>query len=816
MIFENDFCYITPNKRLSAFLRRQHDQAQQQSHSSWPTLRVLPYETWLIQCFENTCLAHDLQLLSDMEMLLLFEKSIEHTHEKWPLLCAPATLLKEAYERLKEWRLSVPDDSAITPEVQMAKEWIAHYLATCKKRKLIDLTDVVDLILPHISGHAFAFVGFNEFTPLQLHLMEQLKKQNNRVEICALSYTHHPHITTYEFIENTHELQTMVAWAYAQAQKGLRVACVLPDLRAQRTMLETLFKKTVRDSTVFFNISSGKALNDYPLIAIALACLSLHTQPTPEIISEILCSPFISSDLARFNIDTKVREQRECTLDDLVKLSAQTSLHTALLAFKNILIPAKNSFAQWVTLFSHALKIIGWPGERTLNSLEYQTLMQFNESLQLLTLLDRFHPPVNYETALQYLKKYCKNTVFQGQSLGENIQILGALEAAGLEFDAMWIMGLTAHAWPAAAKPNPFLPILLQRAHQMPHASAERELQFTAHLTEQLLQSAGEIILSYAHEHHQQRISPFIADQCITPYPYTLKPTAATAPLETLHDTQGPALSDKIFKRGLSALSLQASCPFKAFATERLAATKLAKTAALIEKKDRGIMLHHALEIIWTTLKNQKNLLAHSETELEQLIEKSLETASSALNTTPELKKLELMRSAVLLKQWLAYEKTRPDFNVLAVEKIQTYSFCGKEISVRLDRIDVLNDHTHLLIDYKTRKNSLSDWEDERPLAPQLPFYALHEKSVSALAYAQLTPIDPKLVGFSAENIGISSIKKHEDWAALNTTWQIELEKLTHAFIVGDARVDPKTSQSCELCDLHSLCRIHEKENVHE
>ena len=61
----------------------------------------------------------------------------------------------------------------------------------------------------------------------------------------------------------------------------------------------------------------------------------------------------------------------------------------------------------------------------------------------------------------------------------------------------MWIAGLHAGVWPEAPRPNPFLPLALQRAAGMPHSSPERELSYARRITARLLDSAPEVVCSY-------------------------------------------------------------------------------------------------------------------------------------------------------------------------------------------------------------------------------------------------------------------------------------------------------------------------------
>ena len=62
------------------------------------------------------------------------------------------------------------------------------------------------------------------------------------------------------------------------------------------------------------------------------------------------------------------------------------------------------------------------------------------------------------------VKRLAAQTLFQPEAPDVPIQVLGVLESAGLEFDHLWVMGLTDEAWPIPARPNPFIPVALQRA----------------------------------------------------------------------------------------------------------------------------------------------------------------------------------------------------------------------------------------------------------------------------------------------------------------------------------------------------------------
>ena len=70
------------------------------------------------------------------------------------------------------------------------------------------------------------------------------------------------------------------------------------------------------------------------------------------------------------------------------------------------------------------------------------------------------------------------------------IQVVGVLESAQLEFDHLWVLGLSDDTWPRPARPNPLLPLELQRSRGVPRASAEWELAFARRAQAEWLRAA--------------------------------------------------------------------------------------------------------------------------------------------------------------------------------------------------------------------------------------------------------------------------------------------------------------------------------------
>src|SRR5205814_8660181 len=119
--------------------------------------------------------------------------------------------------------------------------------------------------------------------------------------------------------------------------------------------------------------------------------------------------------------------------------------------------------AEWARHFSAVLAAAGFPGERTPDSEEFQTIAKWHEALGELARLDRVSSPLPFREAFRTLKNICGDTLLQPESPDTPIRVLGLLESAGIELDHLWVTGLTDEAWPIKSSPNPFLPLAQQR-----------------------------------------------------------------------------------------------------------------------------------------------------------------------------------------------------------------------------------------------------------------------------------------------------------------------------------------------------------------
>jgi probable DNA repair protein len=499
----------------------------------------------------------------------------------------------------------------------------------------------------------------------------------------------------------------------------------------------------------------------------------------------------------------------------------------------------RRSAAAWPAYFMRLLDRLGWPGPEPLDSLEHQQVAQFYDALYMLAELEPLEGAIDYGRALGALERICTDCVFQAQTPDAPIQVLGLLEAAGLQFDAMWICGMSASEWPAPPAPNPFIPLLLQRTAGMPHADARRELEYASRLLQRLRHSSADIIASYARLDDEITVppSPLLADferlepRREAPWPEQWCAAGESVELELITETPPPRVDSQEaagIAGGSAILADQAQCPFRAFAYHRLGARPLPSPEPALTAAQRGVLLHDALFRLWGELENSDKLKALDSEERRAL---SARAAGAAVEQfrgrggqpyQAALLGIEGRRLTQLLHKWLDIESLRADFVVSDREQRHDLAMGGLTLTLRVDRVDALANGRRLLIDYKSGDAKPRHWLGERPEDPQLPLYTrlLDADELEGVSFAVLRHSEQEYRGLarSAQGPGIETdLGKATaktpppitEWDELQSHWNQRLEALVTEFVEGHAPVAPlNRNRTCTYCGLEALCRV--------
>jgi ATP-dependent helicase/nuclease subunit B len=853
----SDTLVITPNLRLSAYLKDQYHQHLVQNRRNERSICIMPIQSWLNSLWQIVMSYEQKRAMKNEHELFLWEMTIRESQVGESLLDIKSTArsAKQAWHLCHEWGVDYFDEQfSVNENTHSFQGWCHEFKKKCNEKHLQTSVEIISSLIKHADNliefcpKQVLLYDFLELTPLQETFFLCLKKQGIQVTPHD-NYIENKNLSIRAFHEQSSEYINMARFAKREYEKNpkAKIGCIILNLQDEKEQIERSFSEVFGSNhEIPVDYSAGKPLSHHPPIQCINNLLQLvFLNFKIEKVSELIISPFIVNAETHLNtrhlLDRQLRSCSNHSLNfqqtiDLLKTHRKTRpyLDESLGLLLEHLGSVKTKQLQTPGLIAeqilYTLKDIGWPGERNLNSEEYQVVKKAIELLKNIKLFQCVSNKLSIKQAVKLYIETLQNTLFQIEKEKQPIQVLGMLEGAGMSFDATWIAGYNDTAMPTPPQSNPFIPITLQAKHAIPHSTAEREFSFCKRMTEQFLTHHHSITFSYSLfcNGNEQRISQLIAD--LGPViiseveHHSITPT--TSSLEYYQDDTAPTFNENHLPGGTETLRKQSNCPFQAFAKHRLNARTLESDFLGINALERGTITHTALEEFWKVIPTQAALKKLTAEEEENLIHRSIRTAFRAHKIpsyfSPALVNLEEIHLSRLLKDWLNKEKERAPFTVKQLEKKQSYSFDQLTISMKIDRIDEDTQGNTLLIDYKTGNASIKDWFGYRIKQPQLPLYLVSSQSdnSNSILFAEIK-LGGTLKGVSQHPIASTEIKTLDEirnpharhnWNEQLHLWQEQLNGLITEFKSGNAIVKPLDASSCQYCDLHSLCRILEHE----
>ena len=869
---------LTVTCRLSRYLHRQYDlQQQARGLSAWLRPEILSFSAWLSRLQqalpELPSFLNKVQLQRVWELIV--EEDIEQTGNH--LLQAPQTARRalQAHQLLISHAADF-DANLAADDHRAFLRWRSAWAERARVNAWHDPIELPWLVANAITGgqvklpEKVILAGFDEMAPDLQHLCSVMESRGTIVE----PWSPAPRAATAQQVianDSFEEVSLCARWIRGLLSDHLttNIGVVVPQFELYRPLIEQIFSAELAPQALMegdetqsaFNLSLGQSLDREGVIHAALRLLRTGMQVSHEDVSWLLNTPYIgdavTESASRAQIDRELRRLRrfDWRLSRLVKVVAGLAdkfslpVPGALSLLNTLAADQKKSIRQlpgaWAEHFTHLLRKLGWPGERTLSSREFQAVEHFRNSLSQLASLDGISKPLGRAEATKILLRLVNSTEFQPEGADTTVQVLGELESSGMTFDHLWVLGMSDKAMPKPPGPNPFIPLPVQRRYAMKRSSAQREFQFAEQVASRLLSASADIVVSWPSSEAgtEQRPSPFIAG-IPEGQPVFVETSApdrviwnGRPELERITDSQGPALSTrKPFSGGTGIIKDQALCPFRAFAHHRLRAEGLDVPDVGIDNMSRGTLAHTVLELFWNDVGEQSALLALDETALNAKIQLAVDAALERLekerrNDLPaRQRQIEARRLATIARQWLDIEAQRDVFRVTAAEKNHQIKVGNLTIRTRIDRIDELEDGTAAIIDYKTGRPDPGQWLDERVTEPQLPLYCLGQNrgSVGAVMFAEVRS-KPGECGFrglarstaswpGAKSRKLEKLFSEKGWESLDDVlshWDNVLPALGDGFSRGDAAVDPVGFElACQYCDLTGLCRILEQQNA--
>jgi probable DNA repair protein len=752
--------------------------------------------------------------------------------------------------------------SAWDQDAAAFSDWLSRFDEICRVNSLISAARLpLELVQALKQDSAertpLLLAGFDRILPAQRELFAAWGDGSQ----VSLSQT----ATRIEFHPATDPVSELAACAVWCKQKlasnpHARLLVVTQDVPARRGEIERAFLRFAGErvaataASSVFEFSLGVPLSQIALARGASLLLHWLTEPIEEheldwLLSagQIASSPGESLALAAFMraLRRKDMQRTRWTLAEFLRQKPGAELPAAWVtrvtqAQRSLLGSARQPQSTIATaeLVPKLLELAGWPGVRPLTSAEFQARRRWQQTVDDCASLGFNGRPIEWKEFLAVLDRAVNETLFAPESQDAPILIAGPAESAGLSRDAIWFLGATEDAWPAAGATHPLLPIAAQRAAGMPHASPGLDWELADAVTHRLLASAPEVHFSYATQNEgvEARPSRIVEQLAGAPQPLSaaLSAPAIPPPLAMpIEDTSQIPFPSGNAPGGSFTLTAQSQCAFKAFATARLGAHSWEPAEAGLTAKERGQLLHQVLHSVWAGpphgIRSHEELLAVQDLNLfvaghvRRVL--ATEMPSRAAESMPQsYLALEEARLVKLVTEWLDYERARIPFSVLDTEQRTSVSIAGLALNLRLDRIDRLIDGSLLVIDYKSGDVSPSEWDLPRPNDVQLPLYAdfavnLDSDKIGGLVFAKVRAGETEFAGkvrdakatLRADLRGNTNLVKKPLDSEQLSAWKQYIEELALDFLAGRAIVNPRDyPETCERCGLQVVCRISE------
>jgi len=892
--------------RLAADLRQRHGRLQAaRGLKAWPALDCRTLGQWLAALRQQWLLrgtpsSPELARtpLSELQAHELWQRLIaQRLGPEAPYLFDLPALAQTAQQALAlqiVWRIET-GAPPLAAEPQQYLLWRADFLAACAAQGWATLEQLDAATVAALDQASpgpgwpqrLVLAGFQRQSPLLQALLQQLQRLGVQVQELAEEPAAE-RIELRSYPDTAAECLAAAQWAQARlaADAQCRLAIVAPDLRALRLRLHDTLEDVLAPELLHpqraqaprpFNLTLGAPLAEQALVGLALAllqCLAQADELDQADIGHLLRHPCWSDPdaaLARAQLEARMRSElpAHLRLERLLDWAARwpDAAPSAALAgnpgrpvwlqhLLRLRPLAASAAAQarlpshWAALLPDWLQQLGWLHRRHLSSHEFQARQALLEALAELGRIDACSGPLRLGAWLQRLRALCQERIFQPQSVGQpRLQVLGALEASGQRFDAVWVLGLQAALWPPPPQPNPLLPVAAQRRAASPSASAAVQHAFAQQVQQRLLRAAPALWLSWPRSEGAApcQPSPLLAglpgaSECAAPAnPHwsaqALRSGQALRERETLDDACAPPMSTEEAARGGSALlRAQALCPAWAYYQYRLAAAGLPETAEGLQPQQRGSLMHAALALLWAELRDSATLHAQSQAECAAAVAQACSAALQAHAADPRQPRLSARQQALeqrrlqrLLLHWLELERARRGgFRVLGIEQGQGIELAGLALRLQIDRIDQLDDGRLLVIDYKSSPSiDIGNWASQRLSEPQLPLYAactdLPQGPLAGALFAKVRRPGGGWSGLVADEAAnpngatrwdgtraraLYPAAQFPTWGAVLQHWRERLQAVASEVRAGVAAVrlsDPALLRHCEVLPLLRL-----------
>ncbi len=823
---------VTANRRLARVLQEEFTHRQLRAGvTAWQSPEIRAWHDWLPDLLLKASNQAALPTrINQHQSQLLWERCLgKEIGDSATGITNLVRLARDAWQRLADWRVGIRElaRSAQSDDQRLFAAAAGRYLGILEREGWVDdagLPALADALIR--SGRIpvdrrVTFAGFDRERPAVVSIQAAFAESGCIVESAPVpKMATDINLQCHESAEA--ELRAAGAWARERLEAGAtpKIAIIAGDLEQQaerktRLVRESLVPGWQYGDTALaqsVNVSYGRRLIDYPAISIALLAMKwLARDLASGDIGHLLRTPMLGSPGmgGRARLELRLRRLPDRDWSPSMLTSALRGNDDCAAATEWLALVAsisklrrglrKNAApAEWAVYIDETLSTLRWPGVETLDSFDFQLVNRWRDLLNDLARLDLVSPVMSLEGALRRLEIMASDTVFQPESTQTAVQLIGPLEAAGAEFDAIWISGLTAARWPPAGNPSALISRRLQKQSGMPDAEPADTVAYARQVLTRLAGSATDVVCSYPLTEDDAEQTPSELLQSLDPKTQVARQDpdwhaielSRMATSRVVADSVPPISQGEQVSGGAGTIQRQLVEPLAAFIVGRLGVNVLQTQAVGIPAPLRGNMIHDALYKLYLDKPSRSDIAGWSDADLSGRIASAVDFAFGRheRNTDPVLLQLlaiERQRISGLLRQFVNEDGARGDFAIASVEHEEAFEESGVRLKLRVDRIDRLADDTVVILDYKTGSTKKFLQSDGMPREIQLVVYAsAMQEPVSALA---LVNIDSREIRFDGAGRGYT---EEQAWQETLGAWKERVRLACEELSRGDVRIN--------------------------
>jgi RecB family exonuclease len=459
-------------------------------------------------------------------------------------------------------------------------------------------------------------------------------------------------------------------------------------------------------------------------------------------------------------------------------------------------------------------------------------------------------PPWTVEPLAAAVRRWIGEQTFASEGPQTGIHLLDDQAARYSDFDEMTIVGLVEGEWPERAQRNVFYPPALLRSLGWPSEKDRRGAEDARFLD--LAASASERVVLSTFTLDDESLATrsvqlddvararltvlqdggddgtrIFADEALAADPPSLAALDSTvrgwaemrmarppSHLDGFHGYIGPQ-GPRAWS--VSALETYLGCPFRFFAQHVLKLDEEPDDEEVMDPRQQGLLLHEVFERFFAAWQAAGHGRVSSQ-NLDAARALFVEVVDRALTSLPEteagLARTRLLGSSAasgLGEAVLRMEAERPtgvverllehridgDFEITTTAGARTIPVRGK-----VDRLDLLEDGTFRLIDYKL------GWPPNRARALQLPIYGLcAEQRLARYRGRSWTLGEAAYLAFKGPRRVVPLVTSHADRARVLADAQERFAAVIDAVQRGEHPPSPDDVFRCETCSFSSVCR---------